>query len=311
MPEAHLLDQLSEVANILYDYFESPKKRTYLLYLVTSLLMALFIYLKSTSKRDFLNYIFDKQVWLSTSAITDYLMIVFNAFVKIFLIAPFVVLGVYLQNEINHFLMNTFGAFQYEVSQVFIILFYTLVIWLVGDFSSFLLHFLMHKIPFLWEFHKTHHSATVLNPFTQYRIHPVELLLVNIKGFIVYGVVTGIFFYFSGGEVGTIKFVGVNIFRFLFLFFGANLRHSHVQFKFATWLEYFLISPFQHQIHHSDAEQHFNKNMGSQLAIWDWLFGTLVTSEEVSSVKFGLGDENKEFNSFWKTIITPFRHMFR
>ena len=181
--------------------------------------MALFIYLKSTSKRDFLNYIFDKQVWLSSSAITDYLMIVFNAFVKIFLIAPFVVLGVYLQNEINHFLIHTFGVFQYEVSQVFIILFYTLVIWLVGDFASFLLHFLMHKVPFLWEFHKTHHSATVLNPFTQYRIHPVELLLVNIKGFIVYGVVTGIFFYFSGGEVGTIKFVGVNIFRFLFLFF--------------------------------------------------------------------------------------------
>ena len=51
--------------------------------------------------------------------------------------------------------------------------------------------------------------------------------------------------------------------------------------------------------------------MGSQLAIWDWLFGTLVTSEEVSTVKFGLGEENKEFNSFWKTIITPFRNLFR
>ena len=35
----------------------------------------------------------------------------------------------------------------------------------------------MHKIPILWEFHKIHHSATSLNPITQYRLHPLELLI--------------------------------------------------------------------------------------------------------------------------------------
>ena len=62
------------------------------------------------------------------------------------------------------------------------------------------------------------------------------------------------------------------------MFFGANLRHSHVKLKYPSFLEYIFISPHQHQIHHSDNPIHFNKNMGSKLAIWDWLLGTLVLS---------------------------------
>jgi len=303
-----VINELKEAFLMPFNYLILPQKRVFILYLFTSLLMAFFVYRKTKSKKNFIEFLFNKKVWWSNSSKTDYLVLLTNSFVKIFLIAPFVFLGIYMQNQINYFLIEAFGVFEYSISKTIIIISYTITVWLVGDFASFYLHYLMHKIPFFWQFHKTHHSATVLNPFTQYRIHPVELFLTNMKGLLVYGVVTGLFFYLGNGKVGTITFIGVNVFKFFFLFLGSNLRHSHVKFKFKNSLEYVFISPFQHQIHHSDAEEHFNKNLGSQLAIWDWFFGTLVRSENVNKIQFGLGKkENKDFNSFWKTLFSPFR----
>ena len=128
----------------------------------------------------------------------------------------------------------------------------------------------------------------------------------------VYGLVTGVFYYLASGEVGTLTFVGVNVFTFLFMFFGANLRHSHVKLKFYNWLENIFISPFQHQIHHSDNPKHFNKNLGSHLAIWDKLFGTLLKSDEVQKIKFGLGENEVEnYNSLLKSFISPFKNLFK
>ena len=164
----------------------------------------------------------------------------------------------------------------------------------------------MHKIPFLWEFHKVHHSATTLNPMTQYRIHPVELIINNIRGIIVFGLVTGLFDYLSAHSIDKMVFLGVNIFHFIFLLFGSNLRHSHVKLKYPKYLEFIFISPFQHQIHHSRDPKHFNKNLGSKLALWDYIFGTLVLSVSTSKVRFGIPKENLKYNSFWQNLINPF-----
>lgn len=150
-----------------------------------------------------------------------------------------------------------------------------------------------------------------MNPFTLYRIHPIELIINNLKSILVYGFVTGIFYYLASGEVGTITFVGVNIFTFSFMFLGANLRHSHVKLKFYSYIENIFISPFQHQIHHSDNPDHFNKNLGSHLAIWDFLCGTLLKSKEVDKIRFGISkSENKNYNSPFKAIYIPFKNLF-
>jgi sterol desaturase/sphingolipid hydroxylase (fatty acid hydroxylase superfamily) len=168
----------------------------------------------------------------------------------------------------------------------------------------------MHRIPFLWEFHKVHHSATSLNPITQYRLHPVELIVNNAKGILVLGVVTGLFSYLSANPVELVTVIGANIFSFAFLVFGANLRHSRIPLKYFGWLEYIFISPYQHQIHHSNKTAHFNKNMGSKLAVWDWIFGTLIRSESVESLTFGIGKEEEPiYDSLWKNLVMPFKNL--
>jgi sterol desaturase/sphingolipid hydroxylase (fatty acid hydroxylase superfamily) len=149
-----------------------------------------------------------------------------------------------------------------------------------------------------------------MNPMTQYRIHPVELILNNARGILGFGVVTGIFDYYSNHELDTVVFIGANVFTFLFMFFGANLRHSHVKLKYPSFLEYIFISPYQHQIHHSINKHHYDKNMGSKLAIWDFIFGTLILSKETSRIRFGVAENQRDFSSFTNLIWLPFLKAF-
>ena len=94
------------------------------------------------------------------------------------------------------------------------------------------------------------------------------------------------------------------------MFFGANLRHSHVKLKYPSILEHIFISPYQHQIHHSSNSKHFDKNMGSKLAVWDYLFGTLILSKETSKLRFGLGKEKNDYDSFTKILLCLLKKHF-
>ena len=301
-----ILDSLE----LSFQYFINPEKRIFYGYLISAIILALFVYVKTKDKKTFLSKTLSKQVWLSASAFTDYSFLVFNSFLKIVLISPFLIWGLRLSYETTEWLNRTVGLANLDLSAFWTLLLYTFCITIANDFVVFITHFLMHKIPLLWEFHKTHHSATVLNPITQYRIHPVELIINNMGAMLVFGLLTGFFDYLSNHHIHPLTYLGANVFSFVFLVLGANLRHSHVKLTYFNWLEYIFISPFQHQIHHSNNERHFNKNMGSKLAIWDWLFGTLIRSKEVENLEVGLGDEDKDYTSFWKNLWIPFKKAF-
>lgn len=299
---------LDEGLDLSFSNFNNREKRTDFLYLISALILSYYVYVKSKVKYSFLRYIFNKKVWLRKSARIDYYMFFFNSIIKILLIAPYLFVGIYISFYLNEYLLERFGYPNFSLSPTETIILYTIALTVIGDLTVYLVHYLMHRFEFLWEFHKIHHSATVLNPITQYRIHPIELIINNIRGLLVFGIITGIFDYLSNHSIHIFIFLGANVFSFIFLFLGANLRHSHVKLKYFTFIEYIFISPFQHQIHHSRNPIHFNKNMGSKFALWDWMFGTLITSDKTKpNLIFGLGNEDKDYNSFWKTMISPFR----
>ncbi|PWJ39381.1 sterol desaturase family protein [Sediminitomix flava] len=311
MSYKEIIDILSEAIQMPFGYLFSSRKRIYFLYLLTSAVLAFFVYKKTKEEGSFFKYLFKKEIWWSKSAWVDYGLVFFNALVKVALIGPYLIYGLYLAHYTNEFLLENLGHYDFGMSMWTTIIAYTFVLTLVSDFASFYVHYLMHKIPFLWQFHKVHHSATTLNPITQYRLHPLELILNNIKGILVFGLITGLFDFLSENQVQKWTFLGANAFSFLFLLWGANLRHSHVKLTYWNPLEYIFISPFQHQIHHSDAPKHFNKNMGSKLAIWDWMFGTLVRSKDTGDIAFGLGKyDNKRYDTFWKNLVAPFQWMY-
>ena len=285
------------------EYIINPNKRLFWLYIFTSIILAIlyFYYSKKSSK-----VILSSKLWLHPSAKLDYYYFFLSYFINLFLLIPFIISAKTIAFKVNKFLYLQFDYFENTFfSYESIILMYTLALFFVSDFTRYWLHRFLHTIPFLWEFHKVHHSAKVLTPITFYRVHPVENLLFGLRYSISIGFVTGVFIYFFGAMIDIYMILGVNLFLFIFSLLGSNLRHSHVPFSYGKYLEKWFISPKQHQIHHS--KKHFNKNYGGYLALWDRVFGTLKLSNEVNVLKFGLRKEQmKDYNSIASLILRPF-----
>ena len=300
---------LEEAIELTLSYFLNTEKRIHVLYLVTSMMLAFYVFKISNIKSSFLKYLFPKKIWLSKSAFIDYSLFCFNSLIKIVFIGPYIIVGFYIAFYVNEYMIDVFGFPNDILSFTQTIILYTICLTIINDLFSYIIHLGMHKISFLWEFHKIHHSATSLNPLTQYRIHPLELVINNIRSIIIFGFVTGVFDYLSAHQIDKMIFLGVNIFNFIFFILGANLRHSHVKLKYPKFLEYIFISPFQHQIHHSNDPKHFNKNMGSKLALWDWILGTLILSKSVVRVSFGINKDDRKYDSFLKNLFYPFKNI--
>ena len=93
----------------------------------------------------------------------------------------------------------------------------------------------------------------------------------------------------------------------LLAFILIQLHHSHVWIAFQGWLGRLFISPAAHQIHHSADPIHFDKNFGSCLAIFDWLFGTLhMPAKHREHLTFGVPDGSKDPHSLTQSFFTPF-----
>jgi sterol desaturase/sphingolipid hydroxylase (fatty acid hydroxylase superfamily) len=183
------------------------------------------------------------------------------------------------------------------------VLLFSLGVAVVRDFAIYLDHRLKHAIPFLWELHKVHHSAEVLTPVTQHRMHPLEYLLVRPLGALFHGLFQGAVLYATSLRITPLTLFGVNLFFGLFYLLGNNLRHSHVWLSYGR-AGYVLLSPAQHQIHHSVDPKHWNKNYGQMLSVWDWLGGSLYVTRAREALTFGLG-EAQPHPTVWAALVRP------
>lgn len=95
---------------------------------------------------------------------------------------------------------------------------------------------------------------------------------------------------------------------FIFNALPANLRHSHAWLSFGHRLEHVINSPAQHQIHHSNAPRHFNKNFATNLSLRDWMFGSLYTTQATpEAIRFGTGAQDiQHYLTLYSLIIAPF-----
>ena len=67
------------------------------------------------------------------------------------------------------------------------------------------------------------------------------------------------------------------------------------------------MSPAQHHIHHSTANEHIDKNFGVALSVWDWIFGSLSLSKAEEHLSFGLnGEQSRDQHSLKGLYLAPF-----
>jgi sterol desaturase/sphingolipid hydroxylase (fatty acid hydroxylase superfamily) len=167
----------------------------------------------------------------------------------------------------------------------------TLMLFLAYELGYWFNHWLSHKVPLLWEFHKVHHTAQVLTPLTNFRVHPVYTwIFANILALSA-AIANGLGNYLCGDTTYQYALADTNIILVLFIHVYVHLQHSHMWIAFRVLAGRIFVSPAHHQVHHSDNPKHFNKNFGSCLALWDWMFGTLyVPAKEREPLTFGFAD---------------------
>ena len=311
----YFFDYTSQITNQFID----PKKRVFLFYILISILIAAtwFMINKKLSLKKTLIKIFDKKIFFSKSAKSDYKIFLINQLIMM-IISPFLITQLTIATAL-YFYFHTIdwlsaGMFV-GIAKIYIILSFTIFQFTIDDFSKYIVHRFMHKWPVLWALHKVHHSATVLTPMTVFRTHPLEGIIFSLRSALTQAIGISLFFYLFGNLVSLYTIVGVNVFVFVFNILGSNLRHSHIGIRYWKWLEYIFISPAQHQLHHSVAFEHHDKNFGAALAVWDWLFGSLHHSVEFETLHLGIKKDQKETthnlrNLYFDPINEIKKHIF-
>jgi len=131
------------------------------------------------------------------------------------------------------------------------------------DYTLYVWHVLTHRVPFLWRFHVAHHVDLDMDATTALRFHFAELVVS------------------VAWRAGQVVIIGVSPLSFSVwqtaLFLSIMFHHSNVRLPlgFERRLNYFIVTPRMHGIHHSTIRAETDANWSSGLTVWDWLHGTL------------------------------------
>lgn len=159
-----------------------------------------------------------------------------------------------------------------------------------GDLALYGTHRLFHAVPLLWRSHRLHHAPAVLTPLTAFRFWPWEQAVHLSGNMLAQGLALGLTAGLFGAGISALTLLGVNVFVLAWGLAFAHLRHSPVPMPFPRRLSGWLISPHMHQLHHSAAPAHRDRNFGTALAVWDRMFGTYALPEKGERFGFGAGD---------------------
>ncbi len=307
-----------EIVNGILYPFKIPfiaTSQIYWLYLLSTILLATIIYIFGLANRDqgknLIEYLLPKEIYLHPASITQYKYFFLISLLEIFLVLPAIASLGEIANITSEVITKVTGVttpFYLVHPQLWHHIIFSIFIAIFGDFGNFLYHYMAHKIPVLWEFHKVHHYPEVITPLTVYSIHPVEMFLGTVTITIITSLGTGVLIYLFGTEMKELLIYGVSFGTFIFYLAGYNLRHSHIWLAYPQWISHIFISPAQHQIHHSIDPKHYDKNFGYIFGFWDWMFGSLYVPISYEQLKFGLsnGDSNL-FNSVPNLLFHPFK----
>lgn len=299
----------------------NPNQRIYIVYLVTSVFIAYVIYRSARARmisdeKTFLKFLFPQKVWSHPSAWLDlkyfFFHNIFGKFLMIGLSAWATALafrwasgGIPITEAAGQISMSTGADIAISFSFMIIAMF-------ISDFLAWSCHYLQHKSPLLWQFHKVHHSAEVMHPVSNYREHPIDNLFYIVVLGAGYGIVLGGAIRIFGYAPSMPTLMGVPLLMLAFNIVGYNLRHSHVWLRWPGKLSMIFPSPAHHHVHHSSHPEHLDKNFAFMFPVWDVIFKTYHMPEDNRDVKFGIGDGNsEELTSCIRLYWVPFRDAFR
>ncbi len=133
---------------------------------------------------------------------------------------------------------------------------------LLLDLYAYTIHRVQHRLFILWRFHVVHHAEMDMDASTTLRHHPIEVLIssmISAVVFVVLGLPEWVFPIYA--------LVGIIISLIQHMNARTPQRLDHA-------LQWVLVTPGMHQIHHSVEAEDYAANFGTVLSIWDRMFGT-------------------------------------
>ena len=165
--------------------------------------------------------------------------------------------------------------------------------------GAYLVHFVEHKVPWMWKFHVVHHSDENVDVTTGLRHHPGETV------FRILFTILGI--YVSGASIGIIM-----LYQSISVLF-AHITHANVGLPHSLdkVISYIFVTPNMHKVHHHFQLPLTDKNYGNIFSIWDRIFGTYHSVNNSKLVIYGIDThmKDKKVNSFYDLFFIPFQKM--
>jgi sterol desaturase/sphingolipid hydroxylase (fatty acid hydroxylase superfamily) len=168
-------------------------------------------------------------------------------------------------------------VFQFHFFEIENPVLYWFLLFIAEDFVYYILHVVDHYSRFFWAAHVTHHSSEQFNLTVGFRSSVFQPLYR--------------FIYFIPLSLMGFKAVDMAVMYSITQIYGILVHTSYIP-KFRKMpfilLEYVIVTPSQHRVHHASNVEYLDKNMGMCLSIWDRMFGTFQEEREDLSIKYGL-----------------------
>ena len=165
-----------------------------------------------------------------------------------------------------------------------------IALWIVAalawDFSYYWFHRFSHEISIFWAAHAVHHQSEDYNLSTALRQTSTDFL-------------------FSWVFYVPLFLIGFPL-EVLLTVKAVNLIYQfwvHTQFvRRLGVLDYVLVTPSNHRVHHAQNERYIDKNYGGMLILWDRMFGTFQDERDDEPVVFGVRKPLANWNPFWANL---------
>ena len=168
-----------------------------------------------------------------------------------------------------------------------------LTLFIVADFIHWNVHRMLHRVPWMWELHKVHHSVKEMGFAAHLRFHWMENVIYKSVQYIPLAMI----------GFGLKDFFIVHIFATAI----GHLNHSNINLSYGP-LKYVLNNPAMHIWHHvkelPEGHPH-GINYGISLSVWDYLFGTAVIPFSGRDIELGFPDDERFPKSFGGQMTYP------
>jgi sterol desaturase/sphingolipid hydroxylase (fatty acid hydroxylase superfamily) len=163
--------------------------------------------------------------------------------------------------------------------------------------GAWLIHWIEHRVKWMWKFHLIHHTDPSVDVTSGLRHHPGE----NIFRLIF----TTIAVLLTGASLGLVM-----LYQTISAFFAA-LTHANIQVP--GWIDkplaWVFVTPHFHKIHHHYIQPHTDSNYGNIFSIWDHLFRTVTSMGNMDDLVYGIDTHMspEEHSSIKNLLMIPFQ----